>query len=182
MRRSSRRLKMERSELEHALAAMHADCWGWALACVGRDHDLAQDVLQMAYVRMLSGAASFDARSTPRTWAFGVVRLVALEELRRRRRLDGRTADVDAGAQTADGSPGPDVVTEHAERAAALTAALSILSSRQREVLQLVFYHGLSIQEAAGVMRVSLGSARTHYDRGKKALALEVAHLREDAG
>jgi DNA-directed RNA polymerase specialized sigma24 family protein len=45
-----------------------------------------------------------------------------------------------------------------------------------------VFYHGLTIEEAARVMNVSLGSARTHYDRGKRSLAVEIAHLKEDVG
>lgn len=163
---------MERAELERELERLHAACWGWALACCGRDRIVAEEALQSAYLRVLSGQARFDGRSSIRTWVFGVIRHTAMEELRRRRTRELREpgTEVDAGL-VADTAPGADVVVERSEERASLVAALGRLSARQREVLQLVFYHGMTIDEAAQVMHVSLGSARTHYDRGKKTLA-----------
>ncbi|MBI4519341.1 MAG: RNA polymerase, partial [Gemmatimonadetes bacterium] len=32
------------------------------------------------------------------------------------------------------------------------------------------FYQGLTIEEAAEVMRITIGTARTHYERGKQRL------------
>jgi RNA polymerase sigma factor (sigma-70 family) len=171
---------VDRSELERELERLHGESWGWALACVGHDRELAQEVLQIVYVKMLSGVARLDGRSSFRTWAFGVIRLTALDELRRTRRAATRRDERDLTIAAADPAPGPDMITERAERATALTAAMGTLSARQREVLQLVFYHDMTIEDAARVMQVSLGTARTHYDRGKKALAVEIAHLRED--
>src|SRR6185312_12282842 len=74
---------MERAELERELERLHAACWGWALACCARDRDAAEDTLQSAYLRILSGTARFDGRSSVRTWVFGVIRRTALEERRR---------------------------------------------------------------------------------------------------
>ena len=165
---------MERSELERELARLHAESWGWSLACCARDNELAEDALQTAYLRMLSGRAKFDHRSSLKTWVFGVIRFSAREEMRRRRFWTARDIG-ESAINEADPSPGPDALAESSERNAALSAALVCVSPRQREVLQLVFYHGMTIEEAASVMNVSLGSARTHYERGKKALAQQLA-------
>jgi RNA polymerase sigma-70 factor (ECF subfamily) len=59
---------------------------------------------------------------------------------------------------------------ERDERNAELRRCLAQLPTRQAEVLHLVFYQDLTIQEAANVMRVGLGSARQHYERGKARL------------
>jgi len=162
---------MERCELERALTDLHAESWGWALACCARDGELAEEVLQTAYLRILSGRASFGGTSTFKTWVFGVIRLTARGEWRRRRLWWMRRADVAASALVADPSIGADVAAENSNHRDMLGRALARLSPRQREVLQLVFYHDMTIEEASAVMRVSLGSARTHYERGKKALS-----------
>jgi RNA polymerase sigma factor (sigma-70 family) len=166
---------MDRSELAVELERLHQESWDWALACCARDQDLADETLQTAYLRILSGRAKFGGRSTLKTWVFGVIRLAALEEARRGRARLRSTDGVDAIANLADANPGADVLVERLDRKAALIAVLNTLSPRQREALVLVFYHDLTVEQAAGVMNVSLGAARSHYDRGKKAVAERLA-------
>ena len=52
-----------------------------------------------------------------------------------------------------------------------LQQALMQLPVRQREVLHLVFYAELTLESTAEILAISLGSARTHYHRGKERLA-----------
>ena len=162
---------MEQCDLERELGQLHSESWGWALACCGRDRELAEEVLQTAYLRILSGHATFNGDSSFRTWVFGVIRWTARTELRRLLVWIRRRAEPATVTEIVDTADGADVVAERSERRQELIRALESLSRRQREVLQLVFYHDMTIEEAARAMKVSLGSARTHYERGKKTLA-----------
>ena len=160
------------ADLEARLGELHAESFGWAMSCCAWDRADAEDVLQTAYLRVLTGRARFEGRSAFRTWLFGVIRHVAREHHRRlrihRERTDRMAAEGAAAEAAVAEVPGDEL--ERAEERTVLLAALDALAARQREVLHLVFYHDLTVDEAAEVMGVSVGSARVHYDRGKKKL------------
>jgi len=160
---------MDTAELERSLEAHHAESFGWALACCNRDYADAEDVLQIAYLKVLDGRARFDGRSGFRTWLFAVIRRTALERFRWKRAYARVTAlfgmDVVAAAP-----PEVEERLQRSETAARLLRALSTLARRQREVLELVFYHDFTIEQSAETLGISIGSARVHYERGKKRL------------
>jgi RNA polymerase sigma-70 factor (ECF subfamily) len=155
--------------LRDQIGTLHAAAYGWALTCCRRDRHEAEEVLQDTYAKVMSGRAKFDGRSGFKTWLFGVIRRTAMERRRRTsiRKLSFRQYQ---GESSPSVPPGPDDAVSKAARAAAVADALPTLAVRQREVLHLVFYEGLSVGEAADAMGVSLGTARLHYHRGKKRL------------
>jgi len=154
------------TELAHQLAASHEENYAWALGCCGRDAREAEDVLQAVYLKVLEGRARFDGRSSLKTWVFAVIRRTAAQHRRLRVFARLRTQ----GLAEVPEPPAPTDLEEALElrqRREQLWRALERLSRRQREVLLLVFYHEHTIEEAAAVMGIGVGSARTHYECGK---------------
>jgi RNA polymerase sigma factor (sigma-70 family) len=157
-------------ELERQLADLHEASYGWACSCCDWNEADAEDVLQTAYMRVISGRARYEGHSTFRTWFFGVIRNTAREGRRRATAREGGVERLSAELDVSGGIHEAEDPVEMSERAAALHDGLESLPGRQREVLHLVFYQDLTVQEAAEVLEVSIGSARVHYDRGKKKL------------
>ncbi len=157
--------------LDGEIERLHPASYSWALACCRWNGQEAEDVLQAAYLKVLDGRARYDGRSSAKTWLFGVIRKTAAESGRRRwfealgltRWMRGRAAPPDGAAA--------DEQLAGEQRRVRIVSALAQLPARQREVLDLVFYHGMTISQAAEVMGVSIGTARVHYDRGKRRLS-----------
>ena len=160
---------MDPTELRTALEEHHRAATGWALSCCAWDALQAEDVLQASYLKVLEGRAKFGGRSSFKTWLFGVIRRTAAEHRRQQWLL--RMVPLGPRQRTREstwGDPAADL--ERMDSVAVLLAALRALPARQREVLHLVFYQDVTIREAAEVLGISIGTARTHYERGKKRL------------
>jgi len=161
-----------KSDLACLVAATHEENFAWALGCCRRDRREAEEVLQTVYLKVLDGRARFDGRSSLKTWLFAVIRRTAAQHRRLGWLRHLRFPRLSATSDVAGDRPAADETVETSERREQLAGALARLSPRQREVLLLVFYHEYTVEEAAGVMEIGVGSARTHYERGKARLRL----------
>ena len=154
---------MTPAETRAEIETLHAAGFAWSMACCQRNRERAEDVLQASYLKILEGRARFAGRSSFKTFLFGVIRRTAAEQ--RRRTAIGRV--LFGGATPAEPSTGEG----GADDRLVFREALARLARRQREVLELVFSMGMTVQEAADTLSISAGSARVHYDRGKRRLA-----------
>jgi RNA polymerase sigma-70 factor (ECF subfamily) len=156
--------------LSDSLAASHSDAFGWAMVCCHRNRFLAEEVLQMAYQQILEGRARFDGRSSFKTWLFGVIRRVAAGERRRAWLSASHLARFARMSLAPDGAGNPESIVTADKENSRLLKAFARLSARQKEVLHLVFYQEMTIEEAAAVLGMRIGTARVHYERGKRKL------------
>jgi DNA-directed RNA polymerase specialized sigma24 family protein len=165
---------MDRDILENKLRDLHAASFAWALACCGYERQEAEDVLQTVYLKIIDGRARFDGLSSLKTWLFSVIRWTAHERRRSTVREMLGLQEFRSLSRVGVGASPPAFSD--------LREALASLPARQREALELVFYQDMSIEEAASVMHVSVGTARTHYERGKLALRTKLkAQVKDDA-
>ncbi len=130
---------------------------------------MAEDVLHSSYLKVLDGRAVFSGQSSFKTWLFAVIRRTASEQRRREMLRQFLPLTLITGRKNSNVADAESELLS-SESSARLVTALKILTPRQRELLHLVFYQDLTIRGAAAVMGVSLGTARTHYERGKERL------------
>jgi RNA polymerase sigma-70 factor (ECF subfamily) len=174
---------MDITELKGELERLHGPSFGWALSCCRRDRADAEEVLQTVYLKILEGKARYRGESNLKTWLFAVIRKTAINEQRKRLlRVLKSKASSNSTAERTSFAAEPAAAFERSEVRERFQRALECLPARQREVLHLVFYEDLSLREAADVMGVSIGSARQHYERGKRHLRVSLNREELDYG
>ena len=128
----------------------------------------AADILNEVMLEVWNGAQRFEGRSKVSTWVLGIARHKILDRQRARR---PDTTDVDAREDLEDtGSPDPVDLSAADEQAEEIRRCLQELSDRQREVVYLTYYQGLSYPEIAVIADCPEGTVKTRMFHARKVL------------
>ena len=129
----------------------------------------AEEVLQETWLQAWRGAGTYDAaRGTVLAWLLNMARSRALDRYRAissRRRAETR-AEAEPPALPAE----PGHVSIRAERSRRVREALERLKPRQREVLEIAYFEGLSQSEIAARLAVPVGTVKTWMRQGTLTL------------
>lgn len=137
-------------------------------AMTGRP-DLAEDIFQETWIRVLERGHQYDDRGSFDAWLFTIARNRALDYFRRRSLLS-----LDGLMQPEDGSAPFDLVAEGPspldqigtlERSAALADAMAKLNPIHREVLVLHFYEDLTMREIAEITGIRMPTVKSRLYR-----------------
>ncbi len=134
-----------------------------------RRREIAEEVVQDAFVQIWQNASSFDPSvGSARGWIYTIVRNRSLNVIRDSRREDLLDSDALEAARESHS-----VISDAFERLAEssrLRKCLEVIEKEKRESLLLSYVAGYSHGEIAGLLGVPLGTAKSWVKRGLQAL------------
>ena len=144
--------------------------------------DLAEDVLQEAFMNVWSGAGSFNpGLASPMTWLINIVRNKAIDRLRSGRTARDALQPLDDESMQIAGDPllQPERQLERSLSKVQIDRCMAALGGEQKQALALAYYRGLVHTEIAEMLGAPLGSVKAWVRRGADRLrgCLEAAGL-----
>ncbi len=137
------------------------------------NRELAEDLFQETWIRVLERGHQYDGRHEFSTWLYAVARNLTIDYLRKNHpvSLDGLMDDEDhVPLEPADTRPMAWEVVQQHERAERIGAALVSIPAEYRETVVLRFQEGLALEEIAAVTGAPLGTVKSRLYRGLNML------------
>jgi RNA polymerase sigma-70 factor (ECF subfamily) len=159
------------------LVARHRDrAWAVALRTTGDRADAA-DAVQEAFVKAYRTIASFRGDALFTTWLHRIVVNACLDLMRRSRVRTTLPLDETSNAVADPADP-----VSRVDLGRDVVAALARITPDQRAAIVLVDLEGYSVEEAAEVLEVPVGTVKSRCHRGRIQLAELLGYLRPGRG
>ena len=133
-----------------------------------RDTTTAEDLVSQVFLDVWRTASQFEGRSQVSTWLLSIARFKALTALRQRRHEDIEQEDV---LEIADEADTPEASLDRNKTSAILRACVAKLSPAHREIINLVYYHEKSVEEAGEIIGIPQSTVKTRMFYARKQLA-----------
>ncbi|MDZ7343246.1 MAG: sigma-70 family RNA polymerase sigma factor [candidate division KSB1 bacterium] len=123
----------------------------------------AQDVVQETFLTVWRKAALYkENRGSVSTWLIVLCRNLAIDQYRSKMRLASRQIELEAASQNLLAlEANPADAAAAAEDGRQLREALRQLSTEQRQMIEMAYFHGMSQSEIAAATQTPLGTVKT---------------------
>ena len=146
------------------------------------NRELAEDLFQEVWMRVLIRGSQFNGKARFDTWLFSIARNLVIDQRRKRTMssldelFEGRSDDDrPMSFEVADSDPTPFDSFSSLQDRERISAALLEVDTLHREVLVLRFHEELSLEEIAKVTRAPLSTVKSRLYRGLAAIKPKLA-------
>ena len=170
------------SAFNELVEAYQGQVYNLCLRMLGQVH-AAEDAAQEAFLAAYRHIRSFRGASF-RAWLLRIAANACVDELRRRRRrpqisLEQASEDEERPLDVPDPGETPEDFALRRELNRTIQAGLTTLPPDQHLAVVLCDVHGLSYDEIAGSMRVSVGTVKSRISRGRERMRRYLTAHRE---
>jgi RNA polymerase sigma-70 factor (ECF subfamily) len=157
----------DETALRALFAAHQARVFRFTMRLVG-NAAVAEEVTNEVFLEVWRNAGKFEGASAPGTWILSIAHHRAVSRLRKRRE---ESWDEDVAGALEDTGDDPEVAAQKADKGAILRLCLEKLSPEHKAIVDLVYYHELSISEAAEVLQIPENTVKTRMFYARKRLS-----------
>jgi RNA polymerase sigma-70 factor, ECF subfamily len=133
-----------------------------------RNDAMAEDLTNEVFTEVWLHADKYEGRANASTWLVGIAHNRMVSKLRKRRE---EPLDEDKAGEIADTADGPEITAQKADKSRAIRSCIEKLSAAHREIVDLVYYHEMSITEISGQLGVPEATVKTRMFYARKQLS-----------
>lgn len=142
------------------------------------DESMARDVTQQVFLKLFTTIGQFRENSQFSTWLYRIVANACADEHRKRRRFVPFSPEIEVSKMTVKSSQ--EEAYHRRQVADSVSAAIAELTPKLRLPILLKYVEGLSYDEIAEALGISIGTVSSRLNRGHKMLARKLGHLRSE--
>jgi RNA polymerase sigma-70 factor, ECF subfamily len=170
------------SVFEELYSKYHQDVFQFLIYTV-RSRQLAEDLVQEVYIRVLKSHKNFEGKSTEKTWLFSIAKNVAIDHFRRQKGWKGRILEkFDWSQPIKDENEIPEEVAVQKEEIRDLYKCIEKCTTDQRMVVTMRYIQDLSISETAEVLDWTESKVKTTQHRAIKSLKRMMEQQKREEG
>jgi RNA polymerase sigma-70 factor (ECF subfamily) len=164
----------DRLAMRTLFARHNVRVYRFVLRLIG-DESKAEDIVSEVFFAVWRQAGRFEGRSQVSTWILAIARYKAISVLRQRQ---VETLEDNVAEAVADQADDPQITLEKKDTSILLRKCLKQLSQEHREIIDLVYSHEKSVDEAAEIVGVPRNTVKTRMFYARK----RISELFEQAG
>ena len=156
-----------------------------ALRMMNHSED-AKDISQEVFLKAYRNIGNFDERSQFSTWIYRITANTCIDEMRKRKGRQSFSLEEELESeegsmqrQVADAGESPEESMLREEQKSEILQALESLSPEHKVAVILRDIKGLSYEEIAEILELTLGTVKSRISRGRNQLKQEILKLRE---
>jgi RNA polymerase sigma-70 factor, ECF subfamily len=149
-----------------------------------KSRELAEDLVQEVYIRVLKAYDRFEGKSSEKTWLFSIAKNVAIDHFRKHKGWKQRLLEsFDMSArQVRDDQPLPEEMALQSEEIQMMYKCLDQCTVDQRMVIIMRYIHELTISETAEALSWTESKVKTTQHRALKTLKKLMEEMIEKEG